>query len=102
MGGLLLNIPRCRLPIPPEVRYKPNMRIGIDARLVYYSRAGIGQYIMRLAEALARLEANQDEFILLQSRKDPTQVVNGHNFSRISLWTPSHHWAEQTTLRVET
>jgi glycosyltransferase involved in cell wall biosynthesis len=77
------------------------MRIGIDARLVYYSRAGIGQYIMRLAEALARLEANQDEFILLQSRKDPTHIVNGHNFSRVSLWTPSHHWAEQTTLRVE-
>jgi glycosyltransferase involved in cell wall biosynthesis len=77
------------------------MRIGIDARLVYYSRAGIGQYIMRLAEALARLEANQDEFILLQSRKDPTHIVNGHNFSRVSLWTPSHHWAEQTTLRME-
>jgi glycosyltransferase involved in cell wall biosynthesis len=77
------------------------MRIGIDARLVYYSRAGIGQYIMRLVEALARLEANQDEFILLQSRKDPTQIVNGRNFGRISLWTPSHHWAEQTTLRVE-
>lgn len=77
------------------------MRIGIDARLVYYSRAGIGQYIMRLAKALADLEASQDEFILLQSRKDPTQVVNGRNFSRVSLWTPSHHWAEQTALRLE-
>jgi glycosyltransferase involved in cell wall biosynthesis len=77
------------------------MRIGIDARLVYYSRAGIGQYIMRLVEALAALKAKQDEFILLQSRKDPTQIVNGRNFSRVSLWTPSHHWAEQTALRLE-
>lgn len=77
------------------------MRVGIDARLVYYSRAGIGQYIMRLAEALASLNTHHDEFVLLQSRKDGTQIVNGHNFSRASLWTPSHHWAEQTTLRFE-
>jgi glycosyltransferase involved in cell wall biosynthesis len=78
------------------------MRIGIDARLVYYSRAGIGQYIMRLAEALAKLNTDQDEFILLQSRKDDTRIVNGRNFSRASLWTPSHHWAEQIALRFET
>ena len=77
------------------------MRIGIDARLVYYSRAGIGQYITRLAEALAKLNNNQEEFVLLQSRKDETQIVNGGNFSRVSLWTPSHHWAEQTALRFE-
>ncbi len=77
------------------------MRIGIDARLVYYSRAGIGQYILRLAEALAGLQVKEDEFVLLQSRKDRTQIVNNHNFSRVSLWTPSHHRAEQLTLRFE-
>ena len=77
------------------------MRIGIDARLVFYSRAGIGQYIMRLAEALANLNRHHDQFVLLQSRKDHTEIVNGHNFSRASLWTPSHHWAEQTTLGFE-
>ncbi|UCC86222.1 MAG: glycosyltransferase family 4 protein [Anaerolineales bacterium] len=77
------------------------MRIGIDARLVYYSRAGIGQYIMRLTEALAGLNANQDEFVLLQSQKDHTQMVDGHYFSRASLWTPSHHRLEQVTLRFE-
>jgi len=77
------------------------MRVGIDARLVYYSRAGIGQYIMLLARALDSLNSHHDEFVLLQSRKDHTQIVNGHNFSRASLWTPSHHWAEQTTLRFE-
>ncbi len=77
------------------------MRIGIDARLVYYSRAGIGQYIMRLAEALASLDAHHHEFVLLQSRKDRTQIVNGNNFSRISSWTPSHHRLEQTAFRLE-
>lgn len=77
------------------------MRVGIDARLVYYSRAGIGQYIMRLAEALASLNTCHDEFVLLQSRQDSTRIVNGHNISQASLWTPSHHWAEQTLLRFE-
>jgi glycosyltransferase involved in cell wall biosynthesis len=77
------------------------MRIGIDARLVYYSRAGIGQYIMRLAEALASLKPYHDDFVLLQSRKDNTRIVNGHHFNRVSLWTPSHHRLEQTTLRLE-
>jgi glycosyltransferase involved in cell wall biosynthesis len=77
------------------------MRIGIDARLVYYSRAGIGQYIMRLVKALAQLNPDHEEFILLQSRKDATKIVNDHNFSRVSVWTPSHHWAEQTALRFE-
>lgn len=78
------------------------MRIGIDARLVYYSRAGIGQYILRLAEALAGLEeAREDEFVLLQSRKDRTQIASDCNFSRVSLWTPSHHRLEQQILRFE-
>ncbi len=77
------------------------MRIGIDARLVYYSKAGIGQYILRLAEALAKLNAEDVEFSLLQSRKDRTQIVADHNFSRRSVWTPSHHRLEQFTLRLE-
>ena len=77
------------------------MRIGIDARLVYYSRAGIGQYILRLAEALAHLDTGAEEFVLLQSRKDPTHIVDRPNFSRRSLWTPSHHRLEQTFLPFE-
>jgi glycosyltransferase involved in cell wall biosynthesis len=77
------------------------MRIGIDARLVYYSRAGIGQYILRLVEALARSDASGEQFVLLQSRKDPTKLDQHPGFSRASLWTPSHHRLEQVTLRVE-
>lgn len=76
------------------------MRIGIDARLVYYTQAGIGQYILRLIEALAKID-REDEFIILQSRKDETIVTSQANFRRRSLWTPSHHRLEQWTLPLE-
>jgi glycosyltransferase involved in cell wall biosynthesis len=76
------------------------MRIGIDGRLVYYSRAGIGQYILQLTDALAS-SCDRDEFLLLQSRKDGTTITNHPCFSRVSLWTPSHHRLEQWTLGFE-
>ena len=78
------------------------MRIGIDARLVYYSKAGIGQYIIHLTKALAKLTTPDDQFVLLQSRKDKSQIITNNNFSRQDLWTPSHHRLEQPALRVET
>ena len=76
------------------------MRIGIDARLVYYRQAGIGQYILRLTEALAEMD-QENEFILLQSRKHKQAIINHPNFKRASLWTPSHHRFEQWTLPLE-
>ena len=78
------------------------MQIGIDARLVFYSRAGIGQYIIHLTKALADLETPDDQFLLLQSRKDKTKIVENHQFKRASLWTPSHHRLEQPAIRFET
>ena len=63
------------------------MRIGIDARLVFYNRAGIGEYIVQLVEALAAIEPD-DQFVLLQSRKDKTTLINTNGFCRKSLWTP--------------
>ena len=77
------------------------MRIGIDARLVYYSHAGIGQYILRLVEALARIDITGDQFVLLQSRKDHTRLDLDSKSNRVSLWTPSHHRLEQVSLRFE-
>jgi len=77
------------------------MRIGIDARLVYYSQAGISQYIRRLTQALARVVQGDNEFILLQSRKDPRRIVEHERFRRVSLWTPSHHRLEQWSLPLE-
>ncbi|MFQ5577865.1 MAG: glycosyltransferase family 1 protein, partial [Anaerolineae bacterium] len=78
------------------------MRIGIDARLVYYSKAGIGQYIIHLTKALAQLKTPGNSFYLLQSRKDKTKIIHNHNFARVSLWTPSHNRLEQLALRFET
>jgi len=77
------------------------MRIGIDARLVYYNRAGIGQYILRLVEALAEIHPAQDQFVLLQSRKDNSSIIHSNGFSRKSVWTPSHNRFEQPALSFE-
>ena len=76
------------------------MRIGIDARMVYYRQAGIAQYVVRLIEALAQIN-REDEFILLQSRKDRLNITAQPNFTRRSLWTPCHHRFEQWTLPLE-
>lgn len=77
------------------------MRIGIDARLVFYNRAGIGQYILRLIEALSTLHSETNNFIILQSRKDASTVINANGFQRKSLWTPSHNRFEQLALSFE-
>lgn len=76
------------------------MRIGIDARLVYYNPAGIGEYIVQLARALAKIQAD-DQFILLQSRKDRKTIIQSNGFVRQSLWTPSHNRFEQPALSFE-
>jgi len=76
------------------------MRIGIDARLVYYSQAGISQYTLRLIQGLAESD-RENEFIILQSHKDKQFITDKPNFKRVSLWTPSHHRFEQFTLRFE-
>ena len=83
--------------------FQPNgvvMRVGIDARLVYYSQAGIGQYIIHLVNGLAKVDTETD-YILLQSRKDETTILEQPNFRRVSLWTPSHHRLERYSLNVE-
>lgn len=76
------------------------MRYGIDARLVYYTQAGIGQYIMQLVGALACLEV-EEELVVLHSRKDGTQLAPGQGLERVAIWTPSHHRLEQLTLPLE-
>lgn len=76
------------------------MRIGIDARLVFYSTAGIGQYILRLTDALAALDS-ENEYVLFQSRKDTMRLVEAPNVQRRKLWTPSHHRFERLALSVE-
>jgi len=76
------------------------MRIGIDARLTYYTDAGISQYILRLIQGLAQID-QQNEFVILRDRRDRQIITENHNFKRIDLWTPSHHRFEQLGLRLE-
>lgn len=76
------------------------MRIGIDARLVFYHKAGIGQYILRLTQALAQIDRD-DQFVLFKSRKDNTHIVDQANFKTARLWTPSHHRFERWAMSLE-
>ena len=76
------------------------MRIGIDARMTYYRRAGISQYTLQLIEGLARCDT-KDEFVILQSRKSREPILERPNFSTRRLYTPSHHRLEQFSLPLE-
>ena len=76
------------------------MKIGIDARLVHYQPAGIGQYTVRLAEALAAIDT-ENTYVILQSRKDTTPLVDNAVVRRRSMLTPPHHRFEQWTLPLE-
>lgn len=76
------------------------MRIGIDARLVHYTQAGIAQYIIHLVSQLANLDSN-NEYVILQHHGDKASLVRRPNFRRHPTWTPSHHRLEQLTLPLE-
>lgn len=84
------------------------MRIGFDARLVYYQQAGIGQYILHLLHGLARLfQPGGDgqaldgyELWVLRSRKaPPLELPNWVHQAKV--WTPSHHRLESAAVRTE-
>jgi len=75
------------------------MHIGIDARLVYYTRAGIGEYTLRLTQALAKAYSHgADWFTLLQDRRNPVPLVDAPNVNTARCLVPSHHRLEQFLL----
>ncbi len=76
------------------------MRIGIDARLVHYQKAGISQYTVQLMQALALLPGD-DEFTIFQSVHDKAPIIDRDRFSTRHLITPSHHRLEQYLLPLE-
>jgi glycosyltransferase involved in cell wall biosynthesis len=76
------------------------MKIGIDARLVHYQKAGIGQYTTRLARALAALDSD-NSYTILQSRKAGAPLVEGAAVRTHTMWTPPHHRWEQWLLPLE-
>ena len=73
------------------------MHIGIDARLVYHTRAGIGEYTLRLTQALSRT-FGEDCFTLLQDRRNKQPLLEAHNFKVMHTLVPSHHRLEQQLL----
>ncbi len=77
------------------------MRIGIDARLIYYRQAGIGQYTQSLIEGLAHEAPPDGRFVILQHRHDTHNLTPDPRFRRRSTWTPCHHPLEQLTLPLE-
>ena len=73
------------------------MHIGIDARLVYHTRAGIGQYTLRLTQALAA-KYKRIRFSLLQDRRNGQALVNAPNVAVARSLISSHHRMEQLLL----
>jgi glycosyltransferase involved in cell wall biosynthesis len=74
------------------------MRVGIDARMLYYRAGGISTYIRGLVRGLAQLPHSGLEFRVLHSRKDPHPL---HEFPSGQLWTPCHHRLERSALSLE-
>jgi glycosyltransferase involved in cell wall biosynthesis len=70
------------------------MHVGIDARLVYYTRAGIGEYTLRLTQALAATYPG-DRFTLLQDFRSSQPLVDVANVFISRARVPSHHRLEQ-------
>jgi len=93
-----LTLYRYNLPKPEQSECE--LRIGLDARLVYYQRGGIGQYIVHLIQELARLNTS-DDYMILRSRKEGAPLVQAPRFKDIPMWTPPHNRLEQLALQVE-
>lgn len=70
------------------------MQIGIDARLVYHTRAGIGEYTLRLTQALAAAYP-EERFTLLQDTRTSQPLINAENVAIARTRVPSHYRLEQ-------
>jgi glycosyltransferase involved in cell wall biosynthesis len=75
-------------------------RIGIDARLTYYTQGGIAQYTQHLVRAFAQIESHH-RFLILHSRKDARNMASGEAQQRVACWTPAHHRLERLALACE-
>jgi glycosyltransferase involved in cell wall biosynthesis len=73
------------------------MRVGIDARLVYHTRAGIGEYTLRLTQALAATFP-AEQFVLVQDFRNRQPLVAAPNVGTALCPVPSHHRFEQALL----
>lgn len=82
------------------VKKAGRVRIGIDARITYYARGGISNYVRYLLSALAALDQHS-EYYVFYSRKQRAVPYLSENFRPIKCWTPSHHRLERWALGAE-
>jgi glycosyltransferase involved in cell wall biosynthesis len=76
------------------------MRLGIDARLTFYTRGGIAFYIRQLAATLPALDPAND-YLIFHSRKAKEALPMPANARRADCWTPAHHRLERAALGLE-
>ncbi len=76
------------------------MRIGIDARLIFYRPGGIAEYTRHLIYELAGLDSCND-YLILHHLRDRNTKRPGPNTARVNTLTPCHHRLEQWTFGLE-
>lgn len=78
------------------------MRFGIDARLLFYQRGGISQYIFHLIQALGELD-QENQYLLFASQRDNNDYrpQSTSNFYQLQVWTPCHNRLEKWSLGIE-
>ena len=77
------------------------MKIGIDCRLHYYNRTGIGRYIRNLVQEFPHCAAADVELILFQSRREREALMQAPAIRRRTVLTPAHHRWERWLLAAE-
>lgn len=77
------------------------MKIGIDCRLHYYNRTGIGRYIRNLVRAFPDCAIDDVELVLLQSRREREAIVRAPEVRSSRAVTPAHHRWERWLLATE-
>ena len=75
------------------------MRVGIDLRLHAYRPGGIATYGRELARALLALPESEQEYLLLQHRRERSPIIPNAQSAR--LFTPPHHRWEAWALSLE-
>ena len=68
------------------------MRIGIDARSVHPGHGGIGTYARELVRALARIDRQNQYFIVCTDRKGPEPIATAPSVTEISCRAAMLDW----------
>ena len=75
------------------------MKIGMDARLLYYRIGGTSTYIRGLLGAFKQLDKHHDVTVLLSRKMKGNAGFDDYRTAK--LLTPSHHRIERTALSLE-